>query len=151
MMTATAERRTPPRRSADLTPVGEIMAKDVIAVTPELGIESLQELLLAQGITGAPVVDSHGRPVGIVSKTDILSQRDTPGGDTVKVRDIMTQTKFCVSENDSIATAAGLMAFEGVHRLPVVGARGLVVGVVSPLDVMRWLARQHGYTIANRR
>jgi predicted transcriptional regulator len=142
---------SPSRKSADLTPVSEIMTNDVIAVRPELGVEDLEELLLAKCISGAPVIDDLGRPIGIVSKTDLVRRKDTPGGDGVKVRDIMMRTAFCLSENESIARAAGLMAFERVHRVPVVGARGRVTGVVSPLDVMRWLARQHGYPIGNRR
>lgn len=138
-------------QSADLTPISEIMAKDVIAVRPELGTEALEELLLAKNISGVPVVDDSGKPIGIVSKTDLLGRNGTLSGDGVKVRDIMMRTAFCLFENESIARAAGLMAFEGVHRVPVVGPRGMVVGVVSPLDVMRWLARQHGYPIGNRR
>jgi CBS-domain-containing membrane protein len=136
-------------RSADLIPISEIMAKDVVAVRPELRIEDLEELLLARGISGAPVIDDLGKPIGMVSKTDLLQQRG--GDDGGRVRDIMTCTAFCLSETESIARAAGLMAFEGVHRIPVVGRRGMVTGMVSPLDVMRWLARQHGYPISNRR
>jgi predicted transcriptional regulator len=141
----------PTRRSADLTPVGEVMARDVMAVRPELGIEDLEELLLSKGISGAPVIDDAGKPIGIVSKTDLLHRPAAPGGMAVRVRDIMMRTTYCLAENESIAKAAGLMAFEGVHRVPVVGPRGQVVGLVSPLDVMRWLAREHGYAVANRR
>jgi len=125
------------------------MTKDVILVGPELRVEDLQELLLAKNISGVPVVDDAGKPIGMVSKTDLLGRKGTLDG--VKVADIMMRTAFCLSENESIAKAAGLMAFEGVHRVPVVGARGSVVGVVSPLDIMRWLARQNGYPIGNRR
>jgi predicted transcriptional regulator len=139
------------RSAADLTPVSEIMAKDVVAVRPELRVEDLEELLLARGISGAPVIDDAGKPIGIVSKTDLLRPRSAGDGEGVRVRDIMMSTAFCLSEGESIAKAAGLMAFEGVHRVPVVGQRGMVTGVVSPLDVMRWLARQHGYAIGNRR
>jgi len=142
---------SPPRKSADLTPVSEIMARDVIAVTPDLGVEDLEELLLAQNISGAPVVNEVGKPIGIVSKTDLLHRKSTPGGEGAKVRDIMMRTAYCLAENEPIARAAGLMAFEGIHRVPIVGPRGLVTGVVSPLDVMRWLARQHGYPIGSRR
>jgi CBS domain-containing protein len=35
------------------------------------------------------------------------------------------------------------MAYEGVHRVPVVAADGRVVGILSSLDVVRWLAH-HG-------
>jgi CBS domain-containing protein len=96
-------------------------------------------------------VDDRGAPVGIVSKTDLLHRRSTPGDDGVRVGDIMMRTTYCLAENEPIAKAAGLMAFEGIHRVPVVGESGTVSGVVSPLDIMRWLARQHGYAIGNRR
>jgi predicted transcriptional regulator len=150
MSTTEAEAVKAPRKPADLTPVSEIMSKDVIAVRPEVGVDDLEELLLASGISGAPVVDDLGKPIGIVSKTDLIHRKNAPSGGG-KVRDVMMRTAFCLSENESIARAAGLMAYEGVHRVPVVGARGMVVGVVSPLDVMRWLARQYGYPIGNRR
>jgi CBS-domain-containing membrane protein len=39
------------------------------------------------------------------------------------------------------------MAAEGVHHLPVIGDHGRVVGLVSTLDVTRWLARQSGYDV----
>ena len=140
-----------PGRAADLVPVSEIMTRDVIAVRPELGREALEDLFLAKGISGAPVIDDAGRPIGVVSTTDLLQRKETADGGEPKVRDLMMQTALCLVENESIAKAAGLMAFEGVHRVPIVGTRGMVTGMVSPLDIMRWLARAHGYPIANRR
>ena len=41
--------------------------------------------------------------------------------------------------------AAALMAFEGVHRIPVVDDAGRVSGVITTLDVLRWLAQEEGY------
>lgn len=139
-----------PSKAADLVPISEIMTRDVIAVRPELGMEALEELFLDRGISGAPVIDDAGKPIGVVSRTDLLQRKETPSGDTT-VRDLMMPTAFCLVEHESIAKAAGLMAFEGVHRVPVVGARGMVTGMLSPLDIMRWLARAHGYPIGNRK
>ena len=141
----------PIRKAADLTLVSEIMAREVVAVPPELGIEALETLFAKNGISGVPVVDATGNPLGVVSKSDLLACRSAASAASTKVRDIMTPTTFFLSENESIAKAAGLMAFEGVHRVPVLGQRGQVVGMISPLDVMRWLARECGYTIGNRR
>lgn len=137
-------------KQADLTPVSEIMSRGVVQVKPDLGLDALEELMLSHSISGAPVVDDHGRPIGIVSKTDLLRRSGGPQGPRGTVRDVMMRTAYCLAENEPIARAAGLMAFEGVHRVPIVGHDGAVVGVVSPLDVMRWLARQHGYPIGNR-
>jgi CBS-domain-containing membrane protein len=137
-------------KSADLTPVSEIMSGTVVHVKPDLGLDALEELLLSHSISGAPVVDDHGRPIGIVSKTDLLRRNGSATGPRATVRDVMMRTAYCLGENEPIARAAGLMAFEGVHRVPIVDHNGAVIGVVSPLDVMRWLARQHGYPIGNR-
>jgi CBS domain-containing protein len=43
--------------------------------------------------------------------------------------------------------AATVMAIEGVHRIPVTSESGEVVGILSALDVLRWLAEQDGYAI----
>jgi CBS-domain-containing membrane protein len=137
-------------RSPALIPVSEIMSRDVVVVTPEIGVDAFEDLLLRKGISGAPVVDERRRPIGIVSKTDLVHRKGTPNFEGLKVKNIMMRTAYCVAENEPIARAAGLMAYEAVHRLPVVGPDGTVTGVISPLDVMRWLARQHGYPIGNR-
>jgi CBS-domain-containing membrane protein len=137
-------------RSPALIPVSEIMSRDVVVVTPEIGVDDFEDLLLRKGISGAPVVDERRRPIGIVSKTDLVHRKGTPNFEGLKVKNIMMRTAYCVAENEPIARAAGLMAYEAVHRLPVVGPDGTVTGVISPLDVMRWLARQHGYPIGNR-
>jgi len=50
-----------------------------------------------------------------------------------------------LSEDSSVSAAAATMAREGLERVRVVGPLGKMVGVVSALDIMRWLAEQDGY------
>jgi len=59
--------------------------------------------------------------------------------------DVMSPSPLTLSERASISEAAALMAFEGVHRVPVLSVAGRVIGVVTPLDVLRWMAQQDGY------
>jgi len=137
---------------ADVTPISAIMAHHVTCVRPDLGLDDAEFILLENGWSGLPVVDATGRPIGIVSKTDLLRARRA-GGDEVfrsqRVADVMMPLAFCLPANESIARAAALMAFESVHRVPVVGSGGQVVGLVSPLDVLRWIAREHGYVLGS--
>jgi CBS domain-containing protein len=42
------------------------------------------------------------------------------------------------------------MASREIHRLPVVGTGGVVVGIVSSLDIVRWLADQSAPREASR-
>jgi predicted transcriptional regulator len=148
---ATEFENTPPRlRSADQVPVSEIMTRNVICVRPALSAETLERLFIEKNISGAPVVDAEGRVVGMVSKTDLLHSRAAGAAfASATASSVMTPTTYFLGENESVAKAAGMMAFESVHRVPVISPNGGVVGIVSPLDVMRWLARDCGYPIAN--
>ena len=47
--------------------------------------------------------------------------------------------------HSSIARAAALMSYERVHRVVVLSPSRAVVGIVSAMDVLRWLARNDGY------
>ncbi|MCK6544522.1 CBS domain-containing protein [Myxococcota bacterium] len=162
-----------PEKLADQIPVSEVMTSDVVCVHPDLAIEVLIETMLDRGFSGAPVVDKEGRPVGIVSKTDLLRELhergDTHEVDPARLRtksgrqfavrtgyhvselsratvgDVMMPVAFTLSESAPISQAAALMSFEGVHRVPVVSMAGTVVGIVSSLDILRWLAEQSGY------
>lgn len=136
---------------ATLGTISEIMATRVLCVSPHLPLGALKELFLKHGISGAPVVDEDGLPVGIVSKTDLVrhghcEEAEKADEDAV-VANIMTHLAFCLPANESIAKAAALMAFEGMHRVPIVGTHGEVVGIVSSLDIVRWLARANGYIV----
>jgi CBS domain-containing protein len=136
------------------TPVSRLMTSDVTCVSPSLQVEELTELLLSRRISGAPVVNGKGHPVGMVSKTDLVrehyvSERFTedqslrPG----VVRDVMTPTSIQLAETATLGQATALMAQEQIHRLPIVSEDGDVVGILSALDVVRWLALQGGYIV----
>jgi CBS domain-containing protein len=116
------------------------MTADVWCVGEDLDSEIATQLLLDRNIGGAPVVDSVGRPVGVISRTDLLRERNRSS----RVREIMTPMVFALPERATVAQAAALMAFERVHRLPVVSEDGRVVGVVSSIDLVAWLAPLDG-------
>jgi len=130
---------------ADCTPVSRIMSLNVHCVTEDVTLAALASCLIDGGMSGVPVVDERGKPVGVVSKTDLLRHGVTP---SARVKSIMTPLSFTVHEDQSISKAAALMAYEGIHRLPVVDERGTVVGLLSSLDILHWLACKTGNTVA---
>jgi CBS domain-containing protein len=121
---------------AESTPLRSLLGRQVICVRPRVAIDLLTNLLLDLGISGVPVVDESGHPIGVVSRTDVVNA----GGDGT-VADHMTPLAFTLPEAASVLDAATLMASESIHHVPVVAPDGRVVGVVSALDVMRWLAQ----------
>jgi CBS domain-containing protein len=151
------------RAHAAQVPVSAMMTASPLCVRADMSVESLARLLVERGISGAPVVDEAGRPIGVVSKSDLVRHSvDLTPGPTERtdesalaalgagfhldelvdasVGDIMMPIAFTVRATDSLSRAATLMGWEGVHRLPVVTDDGTVVGILSSLDVMRWLA-----------
>jgi CBS domain-containing protein len=137
--------------SADKTRVADIMNRSVFCVGPDLSLAGLSELLLARGFSGAPVVDAAGRPIGVVTKTDLLRSRmDTREWREKTVAELMMPVVLSVPESATIAQASALMSSERVHRLPVVSDSGVVVGIVSSMDVLAWLAEMHEYELPAR-
>lgn len=127
---------------ADRTTVQAVMARAVVAVKAELPLDRARDLFLEREIGGAPVVDDQGRPIGVVTKTDLLRAGASRPGATVA--DVMSRNVLTLTERTPISEAAALLASEGVHRAPVLGREGRVVGIVTVLDVLRWLAHQDG-------
>lgn len=128
---------------ADRTPIAQVMTGDVICVTADLGLDELTSLLIERGFSGAPVVDGLGRPIGVISKTDLLRAQLPPTSATVG--DLMMPLAFTLPETAPLSQAAALMVEERVHRLPIVSHEGRVVGLLTAFDVLRWLARESGY------
>jgi CBS domain-containing protein len=132
---------------AELTALSQIMTRNVACIVPDLGIGELGTLLLDRNISAAPVVDAYGRPIGVVSKTDLVRYYHDDGGTDATVADVMMPMAFTLTEDAPIAYAAALMAVEDVHHLPIVAGDGRVVGIISALDIVRWLAHHDGFVV----
>lgn len=63
-----------------------------------------------------------------------------------KVRELMAVVTYTATPEMSVRAAARLMVEHDVHHLPVVGARGELVGMLSPFDFVRAVARLESVT-----
>ena len=134
-----------------ITPVAQIMSRDLICAHPALATEVLAELLVRDRIGCVPVVDKHGRPVGLITKRDLVEQllavgpvgTDTPTTRSLLPRtamELMLPVAITLAEDATVEEAATVMTREAVHHLGIVDADGRLVGVVSALDIVRGLA-----------
>ena len=122
-------------------PVKDYMSTTQLALNPELEINEAINELLKNGISGAPVIDSDGNLIGILSEKDCLKlliediQNQTPGSQG-QVKDFMTKNAQSIASSTTILVAAGQFVNSVYHHLPVLDG-DKVVGQISRCDVLR--------------
>jgi CBS-domain-containing membrane protein len=120
--------------------VRDVMTSSVVFLCTYQVLNEAWDVLHTNCISGAPVLNSLGRLVGIVSKADLADPRRQTADRPPTVREVMTKVIYAVRGGDSILTAVRLMVDEDIHRAVVVGDDGSVVGILTPMDVLRALA-----------
>jgi hypothetical protein len=86
------------------------------------------------GITGAPVLDDGGRPIGFVSLRDVVRADAATTIDGVMSRPVET-----ITTDAALELVADWMCDHDRHHLVCVDEEGHAVGFVSVLDVLRGL------------
>jgi len=123
--------------------VAEIMRTDLRTVPPDATVADAVEIMSEFHVSGLPVVDLHGRLIGVVSTTDVLdataesaspAERERVFENTL-VSDIMTPRPATVLPETEVMEAARHMLYLEVHRLFVEDA-GRLTGVVSQSDIV---------------
>lgn len=127
--------------------LGDVIGLDTTCVRSNVKIEAVAELLVDKALRAVPVVDEGRRLVGIVSKSDLLRRRGTGKARTKTAADIMTPVVHGLPEDAPVAYAISLMAFEGLHEVPIVDSNSHVIGMVTATDALRWVAQALGYVV----
>jgi CBS domain-containing protein len=140
----------------------DVMVTNVITVGPDASVPDVARILLANRISGVPVVGANGKLVGIVSEGDLLHRveagtgrrrswwlaaltgRDVLAAEYVrehshKVADVMTRHVVTASPETSLQQIATLLETNGIKRVPIV-QDGKIVGIVSRANLLQALA-----------
>ncbi|MBX7117001.1 MAG: CBS domain-containing protein [Myxococcaceae bacterium] len=120
------------------TSVRQLMSTRVTCLDSELTPAEAAELLTKGGLHAAPVVEDEGVLIGMFSRAD--AGTSPPASRGLLVDDVMSTQVVKLNESATAADAVALFASTGLHRLPVVSSTQQVVGILSVVDVMRWLA-----------
>ena len=114
--------------------VEEIMNRELFSIRETEPARDALSYLLALGISGSPVLDQRGKPVGMVSIRNLLRAQEDE-----TVARYMAHPVVTIRGKSTIQEAARLQGETGYHRLVVVDDTGEAVGLVSSLDVVRGL------------
>lgn len=51
--------------------MGDLMSRDLVVIREDADLADAAQTMITYGISGLPVINSEGRLVGIITKTDI--------------------------------------------------------------------------------
>jgi CBS domain-containing protein len=149
----------------------DLMSPNPVSIEANATIKEAVSFLVDKGFHAAPVIDNAGRPVGVVSQSDIVVHdrekidyvpqmsnyyerndldschaKGLKNGfgivevDRTTVEEIMTPVVLTVSESTPARRVVQEMLKLKVHRLFVVDENGVLIGVISALDILRHLS-----------
>ena len=131
---------------------GQLCSRKPITVRGSDDLTRAAQLMREKHIGYLVVVDSEAaaqspRPVGVLTDRDIVIAVVAREADPreLKVGDIMAQPPVTVGVSEPVEKALREMRRIGVRRLPVVGKRGELVGILSLDDVLEVLAMDLQY------
>lgn len=145
----------------------QVMATGVVTVSADASVYDAAFILLSAGVSAAPVVNAHGKMIGIVSEADLMyrpeigtvakkswfarliaddvtAAREFIQSHSHRVADVMTKNVVSAGPRTPLPEIAALMREHRVKRIPIV-EDGAVVGIVSRSHLLQGLlAREAG-------
>jgi len=148
----------------------DLMKGPVRQLTTRTLVRDAAAFLLRHGISGAPVIDDHGRWIGVFTQNDLASYvqariRPRTSGRTLEsresaqvdfealpdqfgetpVQDVMTLGLYTVFPDATLAEVVHTLTTFKVHRVFVIQETGArLLGVITSMDVLRWMDENRG-------
>lgn len=127
-----------------------IMSSKPIHINEDDPLPLIINLMERAHISGAPVTNSKGEYVGVISKTDLAGSKilnlikEKGSLDQAIGKDVMNpQLPLCINKSFPVEKAVEMMLSKHIHRIFVQDAKGEIIGVVSSFDVMKLIKLQH--------
>ncbi len=129
--------------------VGERMTVNPVTIRDDESIDEGLHLMRERRVRRLPVLDHHGRMVGIVSEKDLLHAAPSPATSLsvyelhyllarLKIKDVMTSPVITVTPDTPLEEAARIMADNKIGGLPVLAGNRLV-GIITETDIFKIL------------
>jgi CBS domain-containing protein len=140
--------------------VADVMTRHVHVATPSTPFKELVRLIQENHISAVPIVNLSGKPVGVVSESDLLLKqsladvaseisplnlgsrrhlREKARG--VVASDVMTSPAITIGTEATLSEAARLMQERRIRRLVVVDARSNIAGIATRSDLLQVFMR----------
>jgi CBS domain-containing protein len=119
-----------------MTRVTEVMTRGVHVLSAGDSLQAAAQAMDQLNVGAIPICDGGGL-VGLVTDRDIVVRGVAPGLSMTgtPLSEVMSAPVRCCHEDDSLADVTELMSTVQLRRVPVLGADGQLVGMLSLGDV----------------
>ena len=134
-------------QARELQTVADAMTRKIAPVTEREALENVEEGMHQLRFRHLPVVDKHGKLVGLLTHRDILHASSSFLSDReadrnaiiyqVPVGRVMQHDVLTVQPQDSLVEAGKLLWESKIGCLPVVEDDGTLVGIITEADFLR--------------
>lgn len=97
-------------------------------------------IIIEQGFRHLPVVEDR-KVVGMISVFDLI-RTSMDEAELTPVAELMSQPVKTLKDFDPLEKAVQLFINEGLHAIPVVDKGGHLVGIISTVDMIRYLSEE---------
>lgn len=138
-------------------PLMEIMKTDVYAIDMDAELFDVLRLITEKGVSGVPVVNGDGKPVGFISDGDIIRFMASEHPLVVnpssfieidfdsklralmkrKVKEIAKKRVITVDSDDSLSNICGVMVENHIKKAPVM-SDGKMVGIINVSNITKY-------------
>jgi CBS domain-containing protein len=127
--------------------IGEICSREVVFARRGELVRDAARLMREHHVGALVVVDEREGlrvPVGVVTDRDIVVAVVAKGldADGLRVEELMSGELATAADTDGISECIARMRARGVRRMPVVDARGALVGILTADDLLDLLAEE---------
>lgn len=146
-MTTFIERKAFNRFDRWAARVSNLMTRNPLSIRADATIRDAIAFMAEKGTTAAPVINEAGRPIGVVSLSDlVIAIRDQGIEDqtffNMQVFEFMTPFVFFVNPDTPVHTVVDELLDCKVQQIYVADDDGVLVGVLSTKDLLRDFRRQ---------
>ncbi len=124
------------RRQLEHRTVSEIMTTPIVNVQESDTLAQAVQLLLKHGFNSAPVVDSKGILVGVISEKDLMQSLRQPAGWETPVAEVMRRDVVRFEESEPAIQVFEFLSHATIRRVVIV-QDGRPTGVVSRGNCLR--------------
>ena len=117
--------------------VKRLMKHQVRTCRSDDTLNTAAQIMWEEACGSVPVVDADSRPIGFLTDRDICMAAYTQGRPLgeLRVESAMARSVVSCDGEGDLNRATQLMRLNSLRRLPVIGARGVLVGLLSLDDI----------------